>query len=155
MSPELSFWHSNAFICMKIALRIHLDTSWGLKPLRKIRNMLTFKIIWLGRKTYGGCLLDASQMPPRCLPDASQMSPRSSQMPSRCLADASQMSPRCQMPPRCLSDVSEMLSRVFQMPFKCLSDAFQMSLRCLSDILYPNTRNCLGSRAGVMVFHWA
>ena len=31
---------------------------------------------WLGGKTYGGCLPDSSQMPPRCLPDGSQMTLR-------------------------------------------------------------------------------
>ena len=39
---------------------------------------------WLGGKTYGGCLPNASQM----LPDASQM-------PPRCFPDVSQMLPRC------------------------------------------------------------
>ena len=42
---------------------------------------------WLGGKTYGGCLPDASQMPPRCLPDASQM-------PLRRLSDASRCFPK-------------------------------------------------------------
>ena len=41
---------------------------------------------WLGGKTYGGCLPDASQMPPRCLSDASQM-------PFRCFSDASRCFP--------------------------------------------------------------
>ena len=31
-SPELVSWHPNTFICKKIALRIHLDTSQGPKP---------------------------------------------------------------------------------------------------------------------------
>ena len=52
---------------------------------------------WLGGKTYGGCLPNVSQMPPRCLPDASQMSPRclpdAAQMPLRCLPDASRCFP--------------------------------------------------------------
>ena len=49
---------------------------------------LRLSLLRLGGKTYGGCLPDASQMPPRCLSDASQM-------PLRCLSDASQMPLRC------------------------------------------------------------
>ena len=127
------------------------------------------------------CLPDASQMPLKCLSDASQVQTQvqfalefALEVPPRCLSDASQvqtqvqtqvqsalefaleMPPRClpdvsQIPLRCLSDVTEMLPRVFQMPFKCLSDACRMALRCFSDILYPNTRICLGSRAGVNI----
>ena len=70
----------------------------------KCYRMFLLRLARLGGKTYGGCLPDASQMPPRCLPDASQM-------PPRCLPDASQMLPRCfpdafRMPPTCLLDAS-------------------------------------------------
>ena len=32
LSPELASGHSNMCICIKIAFRIHLDTSQGLRP---------------------------------------------------------------------------------------------------------------------------
>ena len=84
----------------------------------KCYRILFLRLARLGGKTYGGCLPDVSQMPPRCLPD-------SSQMPPRCLSDVSQMPPRClpdvsQMPPRCIPDAS-------QMPPRSLPDASQMS----------------------------
>ena len=87
----------------------------------KCYRILFLRLARLGGKTYGGCLPDASEMP-----------------------DASQMTLRC------LWDASQSLPDAFQVSFRCLSDAFQMPLRCLSDILYPNTRICLGSRAGVI-----
>ena len=42
----------------------------------KCYRMRFLRLARLGGKTYGGCLLDASQMLPRCLPDVYQMSPR-------------------------------------------------------------------------------
>ena len=36
---------------------------------------------WLGGKTYGGCLPNVSQVPPRCVSDDFQMPPDASQMP--------------------------------------------------------------------------
>ena len=52
--------------------------------------------------------------------------------------------------PRCLPDAS-------QMPLRCLSDASQMPLRCLQMLprclqMLPQ-KNCLGSRAGVILVH--
>ena len=152
--------------------------------------MLFLRLARLGGKTYNGCLLDASQMPPR-----------SSQMPSRCLpAQTTHMIPilssilslnypyshNCSqtipiafpyhshnvptvspydsnlVPIICIRMVflyySHIIAIVFpyyvkyvsQMSPICLPYAFQMSLRCLSDILYPNTRICLGSRVEII-----
>ena len=69
----------------------------------KCYRMLSLRLARLGGKTYGGCLPDVSQMPPRCFLDASQMSLR------------------------CFPESSRCLLSVFQMPFRCLSDVSQTS----------------------------
>ena len=100
---------------------------------------LRLSLLRLGGKTYGGCLPDASQMPPRCLqmpPDAS----RCPQMPpdaSRCLQIPQDASRCLQMFPdasRCLPDAYRCLQMppYLQMPpdaarcFQMLPDASQM-----------------------------
>ena len=92
LSENASQRHAH-WACFQIALGVFfLVCSYSCRGrfcVTFIQGKSRHSSTWLGGKTYGGCLPNVSQTPPRCLSDASQMPPDASQM----LPDASQMSP--------------------------------------------------------------
>ena len=129
LSENASQRHAH-WACFQIALGLFLVCSYSCRGRLFCVTFIQVKSrhssAWLGGKTYGGCLPDASrcvQMPSRCLPDASRCFPDA----SRCLPDASQMSPD-------VCDASPMMPAAW----------------CFLHVFIKNS--CLGSYAWVMSF---
>ena len=85
------------FLNSSVFFSIYFYSCRGALSVTFIQVKSQHSSTWLGGKTYGGCLPDASQMPPdvfqmtlRCLPDDFQMPTGCA-----CLPDVSQMRPRC------------------------------------------------------------
>ena len=83
LSENVSQRHAH-WACFQIALGFFLVCSYSCRG----RFCFTFIQVksrhsstWLGGKTYGGCLQDASQMSPRCFSDVFKLS-------ARCFSDA-------------------------------------------------------------------